>query len=88
MNTQTLKVGDLIYAPSEVQLLQFDDIIIKFDPSQTYIGPSPIKVFQLKRPTNLLLTETSMLDKKYLKVLYNGDEWYVNEKDVSEIAPK
>ena len=80
MNTQTLKVGDLIYAPSEVQLLQFDDIIIKFDPSQTYIGPSPIKVFQL--------TETSMLDKKYLKVLYNGDEWYVNEKDVSEIAPK
>jgi len=75
----------LVYAPSEVSLLQFYENIKYDDPSKTYVGQSPIKVVRLKVPTNLLLTETALLDKKYLKVLYNGDEWYVDEDDVSKL---
>ena len=75
----------MVYAPSEVSLLQFYENIEYSDPSKTYVGQSPIKVVRLKVPTNLLLTETALLDKKYLKVLYNGDEWYVDEDDVSKL---
>ena len=79
-----LKVGDLVYAPSEVSLLKFNDNIKHEDITKTYVGPSPIKILKLKVPTNLLLTETSLLDKKYLKVLYKGDEWYVDESDINK----
>jgi hypothetical protein len=80
----TLKVGDLVYVPSEVRLLQFHDIDY-FDPKKTYVGKSPIKVCRLPSPGHLLLTGTTLLDKKYLKVLYNGDEWYVDENDINTI---
>ena len=80
-----LKVGDLVYVPSEVSLLQFNDNIEHLDPEKTYVGPSPIKIHRLKMPTNLLLVGPILLDKKYLKVLYNGDEWYVDKGDVNKI---
>jgi hypothetical protein len=85
MRIMTLKVGDLVYAPSEVKLLQFYENIDYGDPTKTYIGKSPIKICRLPAPTNLLLTETKLLDKKYLKVLYDGDEWYVDENDINTI---
>ena len=37
-------------------------------------------------PTNLLLASNSLTDKKYLKVLYDGDEWYVDRADINEIG--
>jgi len=80
----TLKVGDLIYVPSEVRLLQFHDVEHS-DPKKTYIGKSPIRICRLPAPTNLLLTETRLTDKRYLKVLYNGDEWYIDENDINTI---
>jgi len=85
MKIMTLKVGDLVYVPSEVRLLQFLDVDYIVDPKRTYVGKSPIKVCKLKAPTNLLLTGTTLLDKKYLKVLYNGDEWYIDENDINTI---
>tara|TARA_R110000824_G_scaffold67377_8_gene174601 strand:+ start:41393 stop:41647 length:255 start_codon:yes stop_codon:yes gene_type:complete len=80
-----LKIGDLVYVPSEVRLLQFNDTIEYFNPEETYIGPSPIKMHQLKRPINLLLMETNLLDEKYIKVWYDGGEWYVDKSDVNNI---
>ena len=85
MKIMTLKVCDLVYVPSEVRLLQFLDVEGIVDPRRTYVGKSPIKVYKLKAPTNLLLTGTTLLDKKYLKVLYNGDEWYIDENDINTI---
>ena len=85
MKIMTLKVGDLVYVPSEVRLLQFYEIDPQFDPQLTYVGKSPIKVCRLPSPGHLLLTGTTLLDKRYLKVLYNGDEWYVDESDINTI---
>jgi len=76
--------GDLVYVPSEVKLLQFHDIGLEsIDPHKTYIGPSPIKVHRLEKPTNLLLMENNLSDEKYIKVWYNGSEWYVNKNDIN-----
>jgi len=77
-----MKAGDLVYIPSEVTLLQFNSIE-GFDPEKTYIGPSPVKTHKLEKPANLLLTEMTALDKTHIKVWYNGDEWYVNKKDIN-----
>jgi hypothetical protein len=82
-----LKVGDLVYAPSEVRLLKFNDPDYSeytkgiLPPDTSYI--TPIKVCRLKAPTNLLLTETMMAYQKYLKVLYDGDEWYIDKNDIN-----
>jgi len=75
-----LKVGDLVYAPSEVRLLKFHDEEYTEYPSRRN---TPTKVYRLKAPTNLLLTEAKTTYEKYLKVLYDGDEWYVDENDVN-----
>ena len=78
--------GDLVYVPSEVKLLQFHDVGIEWkDPYETYIGPSPIKIHRLEKPTNLLLIEDNVLDEKYIKVWYNGAEWYVDKRDIRGI---
>ena len=75
--------GDLIYVPSEVQLLQFTDLGDKhLDVEVTYVGPSPIKTYRLEKPSNLLLIENDTHDVSYVKVLYNGEEWYVSKKDI------
>jgi len=75
--------GDLVYVPSEVKLLQFHDVGIEIDPRKTYIGPSPIKVHRLEKPTNLLLMENNLSDEKYIKVWFNGSEWYVDKRDIN-----
>jgi hypothetical protein len=79
--------GDLVYVPSEVRLLQFHDIPNEWhSPNDTYVGPSPIKMHRLEKPTNLLLLETDLLDEKYIKVWYNGGEWYVDKDDISYLG--
>jgi hypothetical protein len=78
-----LKVGDLVYAPSEVRLLKFYDE--EYTDYPHIYSETPTKVYRLKTPTNLLLTETKTAYKKYLKVLYDGDEWYVDENDINTI---
>ena len=52
-----MKVGDLVYIPADVKLLQFHDNIGHINPEETYIGPSPVKVHTLKKPNNLLLVD-------------------------------
>ena len=77
-----MKAGDLVYIPSEVVLSQFNEID-DIDLEKIYIGPSPMKILRLERPANLLLTEIKLLDKKYVKVWYNGEEWHVDKHDVN-----
>ena len=81
-----LKVGDLVYAPSEVRLLKFHEHD-RLTTTQLQRGAMkvPTRIHQLKAPTNLLLTQTRTPYRDYLKVLYDGDEWYVEEKDINTI---
>ena len=79
-----MKVGDLVYIPADVKLLQFHDNVKHINPAETYIGPSPIKIYTLKKPNNLLLVDLGETGERYVKVLYSGDEWYVEKQDVSK----
>jgi len=81
-----LKVGDLVYAPSEVRLLKFhEQENFSGTQLQRMAAKVPTKVYHLKAPTNLLLTQTSTPYGNYLKVLYDGDEWYVERRDINTI---
>jgi hypothetical protein len=79
-----MKIGDLVYIPADVKLIQFHDNIKHINPKETYIGASPVRVYTLKKPSNLLLVDLGKLGEKYIKVLYGGDEWYVEKQDVSK----
>ena len=79
-----MKVGDLVYIPADVRLLQFHNNIKHINPEETYIGPSPIKVHTLEKPSNLLLTDLGKAGERYVKVLYSGSEWHVEKQDVSK----
>ena len=65
--------GDLVFIPSSVRLLQF---------SEDAIG-LPVFVtnhLTTDRPNQVLLLETGV--DNYCKVLYNGEYWYAEEKDI------
>jgi len=65
--------GDLVFIPSSVRLLQF---------SEDAIG-LPVFVtnhLTTDKPSQVLLLETGF--DNYCKVLYNGDYWYAEEKDI------
>ena len=65
--------GDLVFIPSSVRLLQF---------SEDAIG-LPVFVtnhLTTDRPSQVLLLETGV--DNYCKVLYNGEYWYAEEKDI------
>lgn len=86
-----MKIGDLVYIPAAVTLIQFHDNNKKHinpkDPrvsSETYIGDSPIKAYTLQKPSNLLLVDLGHPGEKYIKVLYGGATWYVERQDVNK----
>ena len=81
-----MKKGDLVYIPAEVTIIQFNKLAIEdIDPERTYIGPSPIKYYQLKKPINALLLDDSAKDEQYFKILYEGNAWHVKRKDISGV---
>ena len=76
-----LKMGDLIYVPAHITLMEFDETKDAVDPEKTYIGTSPVKYHNLDKPTKvLLLADDGTQD--WLPVLYNGEKMYINKKDV------
>ena len=77
--------GSLVYLPAEVTLMQFNKNINDIDPEKTYIGPSPMKVKKLKKPTSVLIVEINADETHFHKILYEGQQWYVDKKDVGEV---
>lgn len=71
-----MKIGDLLYIPAEVMLTQFHANILGLN--------WPIKVCTLQKPSNLLLVDLGDHGEKYIKVLYDGAEWYVEKQDVNK----
>ena len=76
-----MKKGDLVYVPAETRLLQYNKEINDIDPEKTYIGPAPIKFDTSNKPLNLLLLEVDT-DNSHVKVLYQGEEWFVEKKNI------
>jgi len=73
-----MKKGDLIYLPSNVNLVKITRI-----GTRSHIGD----LLKLQKPKNVLfLGDTGekpagWSSSKYLKVLYDGEEWLVKEDD-------
>mgnify|MGYP003628639180 CR=1 FL=1 len=63
------KVGNLVYIPSDTDLLQFDK-------------SSPSKIFLTQSPTNLIVLKE---EENKLGVLFEGEVWYVDKKKVYSV---
>jgi len=74
-----MKKGNLVYVPSRVELYKFVD---SADVGPTYAGFK--EVHHLDKPMNLLLLENTS-EHKFVKVWYNGEEWFVDKTDVRDI---
>ena len=74
--------GDLVYVPSQVNLLKFDN---KTDYGQDPSFGGIIEYITLSTPKNLLLLEEELMFKRYFKVWYDGSEWYVARESVKEV---
>ena len=65
--------GDLVFIPSSVRLLQFSENAICM----------PVFItnhLMTDKPSQVLLLETGV--DNYCKVLYNGEYWFAEEKDI------
>ena len=67
--------GDLIYIPSNVTLLQFDNTEEGKKPSFA----NPKRFLSTTKPRQALLVKQSDL---YCKVLYDGEYWFVESRDI------
>jgi hypothetical protein len=63
------KVGNLVYIPSDTDLLQYDK-------------SSPSKIFSTQSPKNLIVLRE---DDKKLGVLFEGEVWYVDKNKVYSV---
>ena len=78
-----MKPGDLVYIPADIVLMKFDEIINDKDPSEIYIGPSPVSFHNLEKPTHALLLENDdNFTDDLVAVLYKGDKMYINKHDI------
>jgi hypothetical protein len=63
------KVGNLVYIPSDTDLLQYNK-------------SSPSKIFSTQSPKNLIVLKE---DESRLGVLFEGEVWYVDKKKVYNV---
>jgi len=70
-----LRAGDLLYIPSQVYIYRFDD---------DTPGRPVDAVWPLVKPVNALLLESEKKDNNWLKILYNGENVYVDKHDIKD----
>jgi hypothetical protein len=70
-----LAKGDLVFIPSEVTLLQFDN-------SSRSKSEHPNKWLKTKKPAHALLARNEK--GSYYKILYEGQYWFVDKSNVYE----
>lgn len=68
MNSAELKEGALVYLPAGVRLLQFEDN-----------RRAPVRYRDIQKPTSVLFLLAGM---KYCDVIYGGERWTVERRDV------
>lgn len=72
MIEKSLQKGDLVYVPSDVTMCKFDKNVVAY------------KYLKTEVPKSVLLVGENVLDKWY-PVLYNGEQWYVEERNLFEL---
>jgi len=70
-----LKAGDLLYIPSQVYIYRFDD---------DTPGKPADSTWPLTKPVNVLLLESEEKNNIWLKILYNGENVYVDKHDIKD----
>lgn len=70
-----LRAGDLLYIPSQVYVYRFDDDIP---------GRAVDATWSLTTPVNVLLLQDEEKDNVWLKILYNGENVYVDKHDITD----
>jgi len=65
--------GDLVFLPSSVRLIQFSDNAIGL---HVFVN----KHLTTNKPSQVLLLEKRL--DNYCKILYNGEYWYAEERDI------
>ncbi len=75
----TISKGNLVYVPSKVELYKFNESV---DIGPQYFGFKQVEI--LEKPMNLLLLESTS-DNKFVKVWYDGEEWFVDKRDIRDL---
>jgi len=65
--------GNLIYIPAET-------VLYKFSKSKTAYA-TPNGYLRTSEPINALVVDDEKVDGKFLKILHNGESWFVHEKE-------
>jgi len=78
MKTNKFKKGDLVFIPSEVRLIQFQN---EENSPATELQLLVNNHITTNKPNRVLLMGS--LDN-YCKVYYNGEYWFANKEDVYE----
>ena len=69
--------GDLVFIPSQVTLVQFNHDSYSRD-------EAPNKWFRTEKPSHALAVGYEKDWEPYCKILYKGQYWFVNEKNIME----
>jgi len=67
------KQGDLVHLPSKVRLMKFSE--------NSDSSPLVKEFFETTIPAKAVIVD-SFSREQYVKVFFQGDYWYVKEKDV------
>ncbi len=69
--------GDLVFVPSQVTLLRFDHDSNSRD-------AAPNGWFKTEKPSHAIAVGCEKGWEPYYKILYKGQYWFVNEKNIME----
>ena len=78
MKKDNFKEGDLVFIPSSVRLVQFNDEDTSYVSLSLFIN----KHSTTSKPSHALLMDNSL--DNYCKVYYNGEYWFADKSDVYE----
>ena len=74
---KNLSVGELVYVPTNVSLFKFNNYGKNSTNYYNQIAPQGRKL--IEEPLNLLVADVTSL---HVGVVYNGEVWYVDQRDV------
>ena len=69
--------GELVFVPSDVTLLQFEH-------DSCARGEAPNKWLKTDRPSHAVAVGHETNWEPYCKILYKGQYWFVNKKNIME----
>jgi hypothetical protein len=78
-----IKIGQLIYIPSSVNLLKFSRMWADKKNNKSAYETIPEKYHTINEPLNLLVTELKDdHPQRLVGVHYLGETWYVKQRDI------